>query len=366
MQEHQKPAELAAQEVRRFKRSLHWSRVVLPVLLGLGVGGYLLYTRFDLELFRSIRWDGRALGWLALAFLLLLARHAFYALRIRTLSDNFFSWKKSAALIAIWEFSAALTPTSKGGPFVMLFVLSREGLGAGRTAAAIFYSMLSDAGFFVLMLPIFLSIYGRGVLFPQDASEAAVRLAGGTFYATYSLILCYWCLLAFFLFVKPAYAARAVQLMSEMRLLRRWAGGLRRLSDEFLLAARELRRRSPGWHLRVIGGTVGAWTCKFAMINAIILAVYPVVNADGGTQLFIYARLTAMFIIMTFSPTPGGAGLAEVALINFIADYVPEQFGVLVALIWRGMAYYGYLLLGAFVVPAWLARYARLPAQKEA
>lgn len=359
MQEHQKPADLAAQEVGRFKRSMRLSRVILPVSLGLGVGGYLLYSRFDPELFGSIRWDGRAIGWLFVAFMLLLARHAFYSLRIRTLSDGFFSWKKSAELIAIWEFSAALTPTSKGGPFVMLFVLSREGLGAGRTAAAIFYSMLSDAGFFVLMLPIFLSIYGSGVLFPPDAPDAAARLAGGAFYVTYSLIVCYWCLLVFFLFVKPAYAARVVQLMSEMHLLRRWGGGLRRLSDEFLLAARELRQRSRGWHLRVIGGTIGAWTCKFAMINAIILAIYPLVKADGGVQLFIYARLTAMFIIMTFSPTPGGAGLAEVALVKFIADYVPEQIGVLVALLWRGMAYYGYLLLGAFVVPAWIAAHAR-------
>ncbi|MEZ4941465.1 MAG: hypothetical protein R3D58_11365, partial [Saprospiraceae bacterium] len=63
-------------------------------------------------------------------------------------------------------------------------------------------------------------------------------------------------------------------------------------------------------------------------------------------------------IIMAFSPTPGGAGLAEVALAGFIADFVPAGIGLIIALLWRSMAYYGYLLLGAFVVPAWIARQA--------
>jgi len=81
----------------------------------------------------------------------------------------------------------------------------------------------------------------------------------------------------------------------------------------------------------------------------------PSTPIDGATQAFIYARLVAMFIIMAFSPTPGGAGLAEIALAGFISDYVPAGIGLVIALLWRGMAYYGYLLAGALVVPGWIA-----------
>jgi hypothetical protein len=90
------------------------------------------------------------------------------------------------------------------------------------------------------------------------------------------------------------------------------------------------------------------------MINCLIIAVVPGTPMDGSTQMFVFARLVAMFIIMAFSPTPGGAGLAEVALSNFISDYVPLGIGLVVALLWRGMAYYGYLIAGAIVVPAWI------------
>jgi hypothetical protein len=90
------------------------------------------------------------------------------------------------------------------------------------------------------------------------------------------------------------------------------------------------------------------------MINCLIIAVVPDTPVDGSTQAFIYARLVAMYIIMSFSPTPGGAGLAEIALAGFLSDYIPRGIGMVVALLWRGMAYYGYLLLGAIIAPAWV------------
>ena len=99
------------------------------------------------------------------------------------------------------------------------------------------------------------------------------------------------------------------------------------------------------------------------MINCLIIAVVPSIPVDGATQAFIYARLVAMFTIMAFSPTPGGAGLAELALVGFISDYVPRGVGLVVALLWRGMAYYGYLLTGAIIVPGWVA--AKLGKREE-
>jgi uncharacterized protein (TIRG00374 family) len=136
------------------------------------------------------------------------------------------------------------------------------------------------------------------------------------------------------------------------------------LGEEFELAAREIHRE--GWchHLKVIIGTLGAWTSKFFMINCLIIAVVPAIPVDGATQAFLYARLVAMFIIMAFSPTPGGAGLAEMALVGFTSDYMPAGIALVVALLWRGMAFYGYLLLGAIVAPGWVASHIKIPGKK--
>jgi hypothetical protein len=342
-------------EGQKIIHSLRLSRIWLPIGLGIAAVAYLFYAQFDPAAFRAIRWTPRAFVWIGLALALLLARHFCYAYRLWVLTGKIFSWRKCLMLIVLWEFSGALTPTSKGGPFVMLFVLTQEKVPAGRTAAAVFYTLICDSGFFVLLLPVLLLIYGPPMMYPGMQSFGDLRLASGTFFVTYAMMVLYWLMLFFFVFIRPQYARSALGWLARQRLLQRFAPRLTRLGEEFVLAAAEMRRQHAGYHLRVVLCAIGAWTSKFLMINCLIVAVVPSTPIDGGTQAFLYARLVAMFVIMAFSPTPGGAGLAEIALAGFISDFVPPGIGLVVALLWRGMAYYGYLVAGALVVPGWVA-----------
>jgi uncharacterized protein (TIRG00374 family) len=340
----------------RILHSLRISRILLPIALGVAAVAYLFYRQFDPAQFRTIHWSAQAFAWITLALGLLVVRHLLASYRMYTITRGYFSFRKCIQLLVLWEFSGALTPTSKGGPFVMLFVLTREHLPAGRTAAAVFYTMICDSGFFVLSLPILLAVYGPPMLYPGMQSYQDVGLASGAFFVTYGLMVLYWLLLVTLLMLRPVYAQRALHWMARHRWLSRWAVQLNRLGDEFALAAGEIRQQNWRYHLRIVLSTVGAWTSKFLLINALIIAIVPSTPLDGATQAFLYARLVAMFTIMSFSPTPGGAGLAEVALSGFISDFVPTGIGLIVALLWRGMAFYGYLLLGALIVPGWVSR----------
>jgi len=341
---------------QKFIKTMRPSRIILPVLIGIFVVVYLFWAQFDLEKFREIRWTAAAFGWITLAFILLIFRHLFYTLRLHAITGGAFSFVKCIQLMVLWEFSAALTPTNKGGPAVMLFVLTKEKLSAGRTVAAVFYAMLADTGFFSIMLPVMLLIYGPSMLYPGVTSFQASGFAGGTFLVTYSMMATYFVTLVFFMFIRPRYAGQLLQWLSKRSLLKRWSEKIAHTGRDFLLAAEETRRQPARVHIAAVTGTIGAWFCKFAMINCLMIAVVPSIPFDGTTQAFIYARLVAMFIIMAFSPTPGGAGFAEVALSNFISDYVPIGIGLVVALLWRGMAYYGYLIVGALVVPGWISK----------
>ena len=349
-------AELDA-ETDKTLRSFRASRMILPIILGIVAVGYLFYRQFDVQQFRAIDWTGRAFAWIGLALVLLVIRHLFYAFRLRTLTGGFFSWRKCLQLIVLWEFSAAVTPTSKGGPVVMMFVMTQEKLPAGRTAAAVFYAMVCDAGFFVLTLPLWLALYGPPMLYPGMKTFNDLNLANVAFFTTYAIMAVYWVVLMFFLFVRPQFAKGVLDWVARRRFLKKASARISRVGEEFELAAGEMRQQSWRWHLQVIIGTIGAWTCKFVMINCLIIAIVPSTPVDGATQAFVYARMVAMFIIMAFSPTPGGAGLAEMALVDFTSDYVPRGIGLVVALLWRGMAYYGYLLFGAIIVPGWIARH---------
>lgn len=140
--------------------------------------------------------------------------------------------------------------------------------------------------------------------------------------------------------------------LAKLPLLNRRAERLRQSGNDFVATATMLRLEPWQYHAKAIFGTIGAWTSKFVMINCLILALYPSIPVDVSTQPYIYARLISMFIIMTFSPSPGGAGLAEIALAGFISDFVPQSIGIVVAIIWRLMAYYPYLIIGA-VAAGW-------------
>lgn len=332
--------------------SMQRRRILLPVSIGLIAVGILFYYNFDAAQFKAIQWNGRAWFWLFMSFVLLIVRHFSYAFRLRALTGYVLSWKKYLKMIVFWEFSSALTPTSKGGPFVMMFALPKEGISAGRSTAAILYTMILDSGFFVTMLPIMLVTYGSDMIFPK---AVGAKFATGVFFTTYAFMVTYWICFVFFLFFSPNLLRRLLRWLSGFSFLEKQKENLLSLGDDFVASAKEIKAQPWSVHLSAVIGTLGAWISKFLMINFIMMAVSPSVLFDGATQGFIYARLVAMFIVLAFSFTPGGAGLAEVGLVTFISDFIPTSLGTVVALIWRGMAFYGYLLAGAILVPRWLA-----------
>ena len=103
-----------------------------------------------------------------------------------------------------------------------------------------------------------------------------------------------------------------------------------------------------------------AWSRRFLVVNALIIAIVP--GGYGGLtdQLEIFGRQMAMYVIMAFSPTPGGAGLAEIVFDGFLSDFVPTGISLIIAFLWRLLTYYSYLFAGAIVVPAWLQGHIQL------
>jgi glycosyltransferase 2 family protein len=64
-----------------------------------------------------------------------------------------------------------------------------------------------------------------------------------------------------------------------------------------------------------------------------------------------------MWIVLLISPTPGSSGAAEFAFSGFMADLLPAGASlVLIALLWRLVTYYIYLIAGSVVGPRWLKR----------
>ncbi|NNE30053.1 MAG: flippase-like domain-containing protein [Saprospiraceae bacterium] len=357
-----------AQEKEEILKSINPVRIIAPILLGLGVVGFLFYRAYlrNSDEIKNIAWDKHVLFWVIMAFVLLIIRHLAYANRLRVLSDNDFSWRKCIELIFIWEFSSAVSPTSVGGSAVALVVLAQEKLTTARTTTIVLYSAILDTIFFVGTLPILLFFLGPEIIRPELTTLTSLDGWGITFLGAYILMLAYGSLFFYGLFINPKITRRLLRWVTGGK---GWLSRFRPVADQlgrdFIVSSREIWRKKFAFHAEAFLSTATAWSCRFLLLNFLIIAFVPAISTEFWTQFALYARLETMFVIIAFSPTPGAAGFAEIVFYGFLNDYVSaESVALVIAVIWRFLTYYLYLFMGAIIIPNWLQGIIKLRQQK--
>jgi uncharacterized protein (TIRG00374 family) len=338
-------------------KSIRISRVILPILIGVGVVIYLSWRQFDPEEFSKINWTRHTFLWVLAAFAILVVRHLAYAIRLRILSNKAFSWRKCIELIFIWEFSSAVSPTSVGGSAVAFFILAQEKLSTAKTATIVLYTIVLDTIFFIGTLPFLFAIFGTNMIRPNMEKLSDFDGWGYTFLGAYILMAVYGFLFYYGLFISPIQMKRLLVGFTKLKFLRRFRRKAVDLGNDMILASKEMKQQRWSFHIGAFLSTALAWSCRFLLLNALILAFVETVGRDFWSQFGLYARLETMFVIIAFSPTPGGSGFVEILFNGFMRDYVTDDTSSLViASIWRAMAYYSYLLAGAVVIPNWIRK----------
>jgi len=343
------------QEQREVLKSIRISRIIFPIILGVGVVGYLFWRQYDPEDFAKISWTRHTTFWVSVSFVFLIIRHLAYATRLRILSDGAFSWKKCIELIFIWEFSSAVSPTSLGGSAVALFVLAQEKLSTAKTTTIVLYTAILDTIFFVSTLPILFLLFGPEIIRPGMQGFNDIDGWGYTFLGAYVLMFAYGTLFFYGMFVNPLAMKKLIVGFTMIGFLRKYRHQAVELGNDLITASKEMKFRNWKFHVGGFLSTATAWSCRFLLLNCLVIAFVDTTPLDFGTQIRLYSRLETMFVIMAFSPTPGGAGFAELVFFGFIKDYVPfHGIALIIASIWRLFTYYAYLLIGTIVLPNWI------------
>ncbi|HEX2616692.1 MAG TPA: lysylphosphatidylglycerol synthase domain-containing protein, partial [Flavobacteriales bacterium] len=190
---------IKAEGEQDLKKSFRWWRLLLPMVLGVVAVGALLWGELkhagfaavdagtgdhawvdtdrdgtvDLddakEFVRAEHGDYRAVsGWerlrqvhlvrFGLLFLLCAAianglRDFGYMLRLRTLTHGEIGWRRAFEITAIWEFATAVAPAVVGGTSVAIYVIARDGMPLGRSAAIVLVTAMLDELFFLVFAP---------------------------------------------------------------------------------------------------------------------------------------------------------------------------------------------------------------------
>jgi len=323
-------------------------KIIIPVAIGIGVIVWLFGREFDINTLKGIEFTpGVALG-LSMAMVFLFGRDFGLTWRFRALSDRRLSWKASAKVTMLCEFTSAITPTSVGGSALSMVFMKREGLKLGRATAITLTTLMLDEGFFMVFCPLLFLVIPPQELFGFAHGTAAHNLQV-LFWIVYGVL----CLITIMLYIGIFRSPRAITwILSKifsLPVIRRWRKAVDELNDNLVSTAAELRDKPLRWWINPISATIVSWLSRFAVVNALMFAFIP-----GADQLTVSGRQFIVWALLTFTPTPGGSGVSEMLFKTYYSDIVFGPIMMILAIIWRIFTYYVYLLIGFCMIPTFL------------
>ena len=344
------------EQQRALAESVKFRKVIIPILIGVGVVIYLIWRTFDMEAFRTLSWNAKTGFFFFLAILTYVIRHIAFSFRLKEVSNNAFSFKKSVELIFIWEFASTVSPTSFGGSAVAIFLLAQEKIGGAKSVAMVLYTVLLDTLFFIISIPLLYLLLGAQVVRPIFDSDITGFV--WTLWVVYGFTIFYGTFILLGV-LKPRFISRFIDWLSRRKWLSRFKENMLNTAEELKVTSKELRTQSNAFHLRVTLYTFIAWIMRFMAVVFVILGVVQGLDKDINDLVILFGRTEMMHVITQFSPTPGGAGVAEGMFGGFYADYISKGVSTVIALIWRLITYYPYLIIGLIIIPNWLRKVVR-------
>ena len=351
-------AKLQSKEVVRRIRPRN---IIVPVIIGLLLVAYLIKKEFSGDSFTELIFTPKSFLFLGIALCCMIFRDLGYMIRIRILTENDLTWKKAFRVIMLWEFTSAISPSTIGGTAVAVVFIHKEGLKVGRASSVVLLTSFLDELYFVLMFPALLLLISGEKLFMQDSI-----LSGKEWYTNelflfaaigYTIKLIWVILVGYGLFFNSRGLKALIVKIFRLPFLRRWHTAAVNAGDDIIESSRHFKEKGPFFWIKASLATLLSWSARYFVANAILLAFFEV-----REHFLIFARQLVMFIMMIISPTPGGSGIAEFLFSRYLSDFVPVSpeniaaTALAVALMWRAISYYPYLIAGAIIAPGWINR----------
>lgn len=333
------------------------ARIILPILIGLAVVIWFVFKDLNAEVFNAIHLTWSSVFWLFVGICCMLSRDLGYIIRIRVLTDNDLTWRQAFRVIMLWEFTSAITPSTVGGTAVAVVFIHKEGINVGKSTAVVLATSFLDELYFVIMFPLILLIVGGEILFSTSLHGTGAAFLNNLFLFAvigYIIILIWVLLVGYGLFLNPVGIKNLIIKVFKLPFIKRWKESALKAGNDIVESSHALSKKPFSFWAKAVSATFLSWTARYWVVNAILVAFFTI-----NDHFLIFARQLVTWIMMIISPTPGGSGFAEVILSRYITDTIPVDpalagsIAIAMAIIWRLISYYPYLLVGAIIVPGW-------------
>ena len=128
------------------------------------------------------------------------------------------------------------------------------------------------------------------------------------------------------------------------------------LQHDLQWTSQEMKQENKRFWFGSFGATILSWTCRYLVINCVLAAFLPI---SFFNHIFILGKQLVLWIFMLISPTPGASGIAEFAFGELMGEFSTSILLIVaLAVIWRLISYFPYLILGSILLPKWLQKKA--------
>lgn len=348
------PTEEQKQHKHAAKYFSTW-KILLPVIIGLGVVAAMFMHDAQKEnladVLSSLQFTPRAVLCILLGFLFMLGRDFGLSWRFRALTDHKLPWKSAWEVDMLCEFTSCITPSAVGGSSLGMVFLNSKGIEIGKATTLMFTTLILDESFFVLFCPLVIMLTPAAAIFASGSGgfSHGIEL---TFWIVYGIITLWTIILYLGIIAKPQWIHGMLSKIFSIKWLRRWQQKATEMGNNMIETSSELKREPLKFWLEVFGGTALSWTSRYMVVNALFLGFMP---QDDPYQWIILARQFVLWVVLMVSPTPGGSGLSEWLFSEYYGDLVTTAgMALILAIFWRIISYYVYLIIGAIIVPGWL------------
>lgn len=234
------------------------------------------------------------------------------------------------------ELGSAVTPTSGGGGYIKLWMLTRMGVSPGTAASLMILGSVEDSVFFAAALSL-------ACLFTAPLREDVSSLLGPRFAASLPIVAGAAVLFLAALGAAWIHRARRGRAASAAPSRReRWLEKLRVFVSDFASVYKIIGRKGKWLFGLTILLTAIQWLCRYSVVLALLASFRLPIRF-----VHFFVLQWVVFTIMTFAPTPGGAIAAEGAFLLVYRNHIPPALIGLVAAGWRFLTFYLQLTIGS-------------------
>lgn len=308
-----------------------YKRFIFLILLVLIISGTVIYTTVDINTLKNLN---QFKPWSIALALFAVSLGLFFdgsrLMHMVKIANEKITLYQAVQVIFGNYFLALLTPGATGGAVAQLMFLRHAGVPTGKATVLVIVRTILSIFFLICCMP-FIFMHDQGIL-PGVSNTTLMAIT----------------LTALVVIVLIVVGARRGYLdYVVIRLSKRCNADKRKKVFAFYRdtkSAISLLSKSPKKMLLVFIESGLNLLCIYAIVPCLLLGL-GVTHADWYT---VMGRMIFLNMLLYFTPTPGGSGVAEGGFVLLFSDTVPAGTVGIVAVCWRLIAEYLPFLVGLY------------------